>query len=270
MHTDQVLQLLQDVAANVIQPRFQSLAGHEVTEKAPGDLVTIADQEAEQQITATLHDRYPHAVVLGEEAFALNPQLLGQFMGAAHGFTVDPVDGTQNFVNGSVDYAVMVSEHRKGTMTRAWIWQPEHHRAYVAVKDQGAWCNGEPISWKDPRNTPGVTANKSWVGGRVGQFGTLNLTWVSCGIDYPYLINGAARFALYASAQPWDHLPGALLVAEAGGLVTTMRSQPFGVGTAVSAGSLVCSRHDAQPLLAELIRNKFVNPASLKSDHVGG
>ena len=40
--TDAILRLLQDVAAEVITPRFRSLSSDEVQEKNPGDLVTVA------------------------------------------------------------------------------------------------------------------------------------------------------------------------------------------------------------------------------------
>ena len=36
------------------------------------------------------------------------------YAAAEHAFTVDPVDGTKNFVNGSPDHAVMVGETRNG------------------------------------------------------------------------------------------------------------------------------------------------------------
>ena len=49
----------------------------------------------------------------------------------------------------------------------------------------------------------------------------MTLTWVSCGIDYPKLVEGEADYILYASAAPWDHVPGSLLLAEAGGLLGT-------------------------------------------------
>ena len=63
-----MLALLQDVAAEVIDPRFRDLADEEIAEKNPGDLVTIADREAEVRITEALTRAYPDAVVLGEEA----------------------------------------------------------------------------------------------------------------------------------------------------------------------------------------------------------
>ena len=71
VETDEVLTLLQEVAEEVINPRFRSLEDDEITEKNPGDLVTVADREAEVLITAALRAAYPDALILGEEATAL-------------------------------------------------------------------------------------------------------------------------------------------------------------------------------------------------------
>ena len=109
MDTDAVLALIQEVAAEVIDPRFRSLTDGQVTEKKPGDLVTVADREAEVLITRALLAAHPDAVVLGEEASHADPSLLQRYSAAPHSFTVDPVDGTKNFVHGSPDHAVMVA-----------------------------------------------------------------------------------------------------------------------------------------------------------------
>ena len=47
----------------------------------------------------------------------------------------------------------------------------------------------------------------------------LALTWACCGVDYPHLIAGDARVLLYSRTMLWDHLPGALILTEAGGAV---------------------------------------------------
>ena len=217
-----MLRLLQDVADEVINPRFRDLAVGEVTEKGPGDLVTVADHEAEALITAALVAAYPDAVVLGEEAESVDASLMGRFREAEHAFTVDPVDGTKNFVAGSPDHAVMVSEIAYGRVVRGWIWQPQHRAAYVAERGGGAWHNGEPIT-RPPARPPlrGVTARRSWVGRTLGGLAPLELTWVCCGVDYPKLVEGAADFVLYRHGKPWDHGPGSLLLEEAGAFVGT-------------------------------------------------
>jgi fructose-1,6-bisphosphatase/inositol monophosphatase family enzyme len=228
VETDDVLTLLQDVAEEVITPRFRALTTDEIHEKGPGDLVTIADHEAEERITAVLQRAHPDALVLGEEATAADGALLTRFSGADHAFTLDPVDGTKNFVKGSPDHAVMVAELRGSSVVRSWIWQPQHGRAYVAERGAGAWCNGQRLV-RPPLGDElrGVTSRKNWIGRALGALRALDLTWVCCGVDYPKVVDGAADYALYRRAKPWDHAPGSLLLTEAGGYVGTFDGSPY-------------------------------------------
>jgi fructose-1,6-bisphosphatase/inositol monophosphatase family enzyme len=220
LSSDAVLDLLREVAAEVITPRFRSLATGEVMEKNPGDLVTVADREAEAVITTRLLEAYPDAVVLGEEAHAADHSVMDRYLVAEHAFTVDPVDGTKNFVHGSPDHAVMVAETRGGETVRAWIWQPEHEVAWVAERGAGTWRNGVHVRTTpvvdDPR---GVTSIWAMRGHSLEGLPPMRLSWVCCGVDYARLIEGAADYIIYSRSNPWDHAPGALLVTEAGGAV---------------------------------------------------
>ena len=228
MDTDAITTLLQQVAAEVITPRFRSLDADEVHEKNPGDLVTVADHEAEELITRALEAAYPEAVVLGEEATAADPTLLERFAAAEHAFTVDPVDGTKNFVNGSPDHAVMAAELRAGVVVRSWIWQPQHELAYTAELGAGAWRNGSRLELEPASGEPrGRTSRRSWVGRSPTGAPPLELTWASCGIDLPHLVEGDVDYLLYRATKPWDHAPGALLVTEAGGAVATLPGTPY-------------------------------------------
>ena len=226
-----MLQLLRDVADEVINPRFRDLADHQVDEKNPGDLVTVADREAEVLITRALLEAYPDAVVLGEEAHADDPGLLATYAAADHAFTVDPVDGTKNFVHGSPDHAVMVGETRAGEAVRAWIWQPQHGLAWTAEKGAGVRRNGEPVTGPsrsaDPGDWRGTTSLRRWLGRELPGLRPLELTWVCCGVDYPKLVEGACDFILYGRANPWDHVPGSLLLTESGGYVGRADGEPY-------------------------------------------
>jgi len=229
--TEAVLRLMQDVAEEVVNPRFRCLRSGEIDEKGPGDLVTAADREAEQLITAALRTAYPDAVILGEETYAGRPALLGDFWAADHAFTVDPVDGTKNFVRGSRDHAVMVGEVRAGEAVRGWIWQPQHDKAYVAERGAGAWRNGQRVV--RPATPPrtrwrGVTSRRKWLGRALDDdLRPLEMTWVSCGIDYPRLAEGDADYVIYGRANPWDHVPGGLVLTEAGGFLGTFTGGPY-------------------------------------------
>jgi fructose-1,6-bisphosphatase/inositol monophosphatase family enzyme len=229
---------MQDVAAEVIDPRFRSLSSQEIDEKGPGDLVTAADREAEKLLTEALRAAYPDAVILGEEAYAGDEALMTAFRQADHAFTVDPVDGTKNFVHGSRDHAVMLGEVKNGQAVRGWIWQPQHDTAYVAELGGGAWKAVGTAGWQDTRlirpEPPtrsawrGVTSRRKWIGRTLADdLPLLELTWVSCGIDYPHLVQGDADYVLYGKANPWDHVPGGLLLTEAGGFLGTAEGQPY-------------------------------------------
>ena len=246
MDTDAVLVMLQEVAAEVVTPRFRALGDGEVAEKNPGDLVTVADREAEELITARLRSAYPEALILGEEAVAADASLLQRFAGADHAFTVDPVDGTKNFVNGSPDHAVMAAELRGGQVVRSWIWQPQHQRAYVAERGAGAWRDGSRLTRParaDDRaaDLRGVTSRRTWIGKAIGTLRALELTWVCCGVDYPKLVEGEADYALFAKAKPWDHAPGQLLLAEAGGLVGTFGGEAYAPRTTDDGAGLIAA-----------------------------
>lgn len=225
MDTDAVLNLLREVADEVISPRFRSLSDAQIREKLPGDLVTVADHEAEALITRALTGAYRDAVVLGEEAYAGDASLLDRYAAAEHAFTVDPVDGTKNFVHGSPDHAVMVSESRGGEVVRSWIWQPQHRLAYVAERGAGAFRNGERLTRPPPPPSRtewrGVTSRRAWIGRELPGLRALELTWICCGVDYPKLVEGAADFTLYGAGLPWDHAPGSLLLRESGGHLGT-------------------------------------------------
>lgn len=215
-----MLDLIREVAEQVINPRFRDLGHGEVSEKKPGDLVTAADREAEELLTRALLAAHPGAVVLGEEASHDDPRVFERYAVAEHAFTVDPVDGTKNFVHGSPDHAVMVGETRAGEVVRAWIWQPQHGLAYTAERGAGAFRNGErvtrPAPPADPAAWRGVTSRRRWLGRALPGLRPLELTWVCCGVDYPKLAEGDADYVLYGRGNPWDHVPGSLLLAEAG------------------------------------------------------
>ncbi len=117
----------------------------------------------------------------------------------------------------------MVAELLAGQVVRSWIWQPQHDRAYVAELGAGAFCNGDRLTFAAPQAPArGVTSRRSWVGRTLPGLAPLDLSWASCGIDFPRLVEGATDYVLYGGTLPWDHAPGSLLVTEAGGVARTL------------------------------------------------
>lgn len=215
---------MRQTAVDVITPRFRALAEGEVFAKEhPGDLVTIADRESEEVITAALRRAYPDAMILGEEAASADPSLLEAFADAEHAFTIDPIDGTYNFVHGKDDHAVMIAELRSGEVVRSWIWQPEHQLAFVAEKGAGAYRNGERLAVREPEPDSstwrGISSQSQIRDGSFEGLAPIRETWFCAGVDYSHLAAGDVDFIVFAHAKPWDHAPGALLLAEVGGTI---------------------------------------------------
>jgi fructose-1,6-bisphosphatase/inositol monophosphatase family enzyme len=226
VESDEVLALLVEVAEECITPRFRSLAPGEVSRKQRYAPVTVADREAEVRITEVLQGAHPDAVVLGEEAVAADPEVRARFRHAEHAFTVDPVDGTRQFVKGSPDHATMVAELRGGVAVRSWIWQPQHRRAYVAERGAGAWCDGRRLR-REPVAAAPVLARRPWPGRAVGVTRQLRISGTCCGLDYPRIAEGEADHALAWRPEPWDHAPGSLLLTESGGVVGRLDGTPY-------------------------------------------
>lgn len=241
MTTDAVLELIEQTAEQVIRPRWRALSGGDIAEKNPGDYVTIADREAEVLLTEQLLRANPGALVVGEEATAADPALVDQLAHADHAFVVDPVDGTRNFIEGTADYAVMVGELRAGEIVRGWIWQPEHDAAWVAERGAGTTRNGVPVSLPAPDHQH-LRAESSLrslrTGPRPDGLTELNWTAFSCGIDYPKLCAGGTEALIYRTIKPWDHIPGALMVRELGGVARQVGGTDY-QGLLTGTGPLV-------------------------------
>ncbi|GAA2135038.1 inositol monophosphatase [Kitasatospora kazusensis] len=237
MLMEKVAEILAEASAEAVEPRFRALAAGEVMEKAPGEVVTVADREAEQIITRRLRELLPVPVV-GEEAVAADPALARALLSEPAVWLVDPVDGTSNFVAGRPDFAVMASLVRGGQTVAAWIWQPVTGTAYAAELGSGAWRNGHQLT-----RTPAGDAPEKWRGVLKSRFlepaehhrlrtnarvfGHLSEGLRAAGIEYPQIADGDQDFILYWRTLPWDHSPGSLLVTEAGGTSARLDGTPY-------------------------------------------
>ncbi|WP_028709477.1 inositol monophosphatase family protein [Propionicicella superfundia] len=243
MQTADIADLIVEAAERIILPRYQALGAGEVMEKKPGDYVTVADQQTEVYLTERLRAAYPDAAVLGEEASVTDPSLVEAFDAAGHGWVMDPIDGTKNFVNGSPDFAVMLAETRDGTVERSWIWQPIHRRMYIAERGRGATRNGTPITTAPAAHPFRGVADRRWVGETMGGAASpVRLQAMCAGVDYPLLAEGVHDFMIYRGQNSWDHLPGIGIVTEAGAVARTYEGVDYGPG--VHGSYLIVARDD--------------------------
>lgn len=101
---------VRETARAEIMPRFRNLGAADVSEKTSAiDLVTQADLLAEHRITAALRERFPAALVVGEEAYDADRSVVPALADAELAFVIDPVDGTFNFAAGLPVFGTMLA-----------------------------------------------------------------------------------------------------------------------------------------------------------------
>ncbi|MGB8180917.1 MAG: inositol monophosphatase [Stellaceae bacterium] len=217
-----VARLIRETAQSVILPRFGTLKREDVREKAPGDLVTIADLETERRLAARLTEFAPGSAILGEEAVATDPGRMSLAATCDSLWIVDPVDGTANFARGQPGFAVIVAYVERGRTHGGWIFDPLGDRLVWAQAGAGAWSNGRRLRVTPAPPQPvgaayGRTAGRVRLAKAIEQAGMRTRNVGSSGIEYINLALGEAHFALHSRSLPWDHAAGMLIAAEAGG-----------------------------------------------------
>lgn len=234
--SEKVRRLIVEVTESEVMPRFEKLEKGDISEKGPGDFVTVADVASEQRLTPALRELLPGSLVVGEEAVAADPAVLALLGGDDPVWVVDPIDGTANFAAGIPMFAIMVALIRRGEALAAWIHDPVKRVTATAMAGEGAWYEGKRMTV-----APGVTPDSMSgtfklrfgnrrlarrLGGRANLVGSV-FDFRCAGHEYLALSSGKAHFALYSRLYPWDHAPGQLIHREAGGYSARLDGSPY-------------------------------------------
>ena len=115
--------------------RFLGLLG------SPGDLVTIADIEAEEKLSKAFKQFVIGSEVVGEEVTSKKPDTIHLLSSAPLVWVIDPIDGTKNFTKGNHLFCVMVCLVRFGTPVLAVIFDPLNDRYIAAEEGSGSWLH---------------------------------------------------------------------------------------------------------------------------------
>lgn len=225
----------------------------EWTEKGAADFVTHVDRAAEAAIVQRIRHRFPTHRVLAEEAESERAAGSGVSISSDAGWQwiVDPLDGTTNYLHGYPVYAVSIGVAHAGRLRAAVVLNSASGEEWTACEGGGAYRNGSAIRvsgidrlahaligtgfpFKALQLLPEYASQFDAVlrassGVRRAGSAALDLCHVACG-----WFDGFWELSL----APWDVAAGALIVREAGGLVTRLdgASDVLGHG-AVLAGN---------------------------------
>ncbi len=248
--------LLAEAARVEILPRFKSLRAGDVRMKSSVfDPVTEADEAAERFIAAALRRRFPGALIVGEEATAADPTLPQRIADAELAFTVDPIDGTRNFVAGLPLFGVMAAAIHRGTIVAGAIHDPICGDTVHAFRGQGAFLSGAATRRLHVAESVPLNRMEAIIGThylpeplRTRVLGNLpklgSSTWLRCSAhEYRTAASGFCHALLYNRLMPWDHAPGWLIHQEAGGYSAHFDGSPY--LPTHTAGGLICAPDQA-------------------------
>jgi fructose-1,6-bisphosphatase/inositol monophosphatase family enzyme len=251
---DALAELLREAARREIMPRFRRLGAGEVRAKSNAlDLVTAADEAAERIITAGLREMFAGCVVVGEEATAADPALLGALAGADLAFVVDPIDGTANFAAGMPLFGCMAAAVIRHEVVACVILDPVCGVTAMALRGEGAWSTEADGRQCDlhvaaPVPVAQMVGVASWHFLPAEMKATVcrNLPRVAASWDfrcaaheYRAIAAGHCDYLLFNRLLPWDHAPGWLLHREAGGFSALFDGTHY--RPMVTSGGLICT-----------------------------
>jgi myo-inositol-1(or 4)-monophosphatase len=188
-------------------------------------LVTDADRASEALIVAAICRQYPESSILIEES------------GAHHGtsadrWIVDPLDGTTNFAHGYPPFCVSIALERAGELIVGVVYVPRLDECFAAERGAGATLNGRPIRTSEVETVAESLVCTGFVPGRwernaAGFTRLMDAAQAvrrdgAAALDLAYVAAGRFEAFWEFDLKPWDIAAGALLVREAGGIVSAI------------------------------------------------
>jgi myo-inositol-1(or 4)-monophosphatase len=224
-----------------------------VDSKGENDFVTEVDRQAEQAIINTIRKAYPSHGILAEES--------GRTDGDEFVWIIDPLDGTTNFLHGFPQFAVSIAVRHKQRLEHGVVFDPLRQELFTTTRGAGAQLNERRIRVGKRAGLQGALIGTGFpfrslaaldeylgvlrvviektAGIRRAGSAALDLAWVAAG-----RLDGFWEFKL----NTWDLAAGALLIKEAGGIVS---SPGGGAQSWLDSGNIVAGN---PKVLKELLR----------------
>ena len=223
---DRIRSVLSDISKKKILPYFRNLNSNEIYFKNKKDIFTKVDIEVENYLKKILPQFLKNSNFIGEEIFTNNPEILNYYKQNKYCWTVDPIDGTLNFIKGKKDFAVMIALTFSTRIIQSWIYKPITQEFMYAQLNNGTYLNNKKIiinNFNSISNSIGSISYKYWdkdLENKIkllkSNFKKIN-SYGSIGCEYFDIVLGKRDFVILSKLSPWDHLAGVLVVRESGG-----------------------------------------------------
>jgi myo-inositol-1(or 4)-monophosphatase len=248
-------------AGNIIMRNMDRIDRLTVASKRSNDFVTEVDHQAEAAIIDVLKQAYPDHGIHAEESGRHDEN-------AEYQWIIDPLDGTTNFLHGFPQFAVSIALQHKARLEAAVIYDPFSQELFTAARGEGAQLNEKRIRVSGHVGLKGALLSTGFpytdqsyldtyldtmkalmaptAGIRRPGSAALDLAWVAAGRT-----DGFWEFNLKA----WDIAAGALIVREAGGIVTDF----YGKGDYLESGDIIAASPKVFPEMLKIIEPRVRN-----------
>jgi myo-inositol-1(or 4)-monophosphatase len=205
---------------------------HQVEYKGIFDPVTEMDRRSETFLLEQIKISFPGHTIITEESGYLPGE-------DAHCWYIDPLDGTSNYAHNLPIFCVSIAYTLNGRVMQGVIYDPMQDECFSAGRGEGAWLNGNQIHVSGTNDL-----NKSLLAtgfpydiqtnpdNNLDNFSyfTMHTEAVrrlgSAALDLAYVAAGRLEGYWETGIYAWDIAAGALMVEEAGGLVTDLEGNP--------------------------------------------
>src|SRR6266446_1027269 len=211
----------------------------EVQQKFHLDLrepVTLADRIANDLIVNAIRRDFPDDGILAEESVDTDRRL-----GKRRVWVIDPLDGTNGFIDGNGDFAVQIGLAEDGECVVGVVYQPLTGVLYRAVRGQGTWIERpeyepERAQVSDQRDVTRMrlAASRSHRSSRMNKVVSIlgvkeEVRRGSVGIKVGLIVERQCDLYVHLSSRTkqWDTCAPQLILTEAGGQMTDLFGQPL-------------------------------------------
>jgi myo-inositol-1(or 4)-monophosphatase len=252
-------------AGNVITRNMDRIDRLTIEVKAKNDFVSQVDRQAEDKIIEELRQYYPDHAILAEES-GQSPQH------SDYQWIIDPLDGTTNFLHGFPQFSVSIGLLYHNKLEVAVVFDPVKNEMFTAARGEGAQLNDRKIRVTPQKGLDGALIGTGFpfrhpqhLDAYLESFRAIHTQAAgirragSAALDLAYVAAGRMDGFWELGLHAWDMAAGALLVREAGGIVTDFD----GEGDYLQTGNVLAAAPKVyQPMFDSAIK-PFLN-ASMK------
>ena len=223
--------------------------------KGRTNLVTETDRLSEELILNHIRSTFPTHSILAEESGSDKNK-------SEYLWIIDPLDGTTNFVHGYPSFAVSIGLFYKNEPLVAVVVEMPHTKLYSAVKSEGAWCEGRPISCSETSSVEksllitgfGYEHGDLWEQNMILFKHFTNTTQGvrrlgAAAVDICHVASGHADGFWEYDLKPWDTAAGILIAKEAGCVISNMDGNQYSI---YDNNILIANPHIHEKLLNEI------------------